>query len=792
MSWTHTPSVFWDWGMHVNMIGASPIVVKRLIFAQFKRVSVARIGWYGNYLDVQGLLSEVGEDRVKEWLVNNLCFPVRDTPVCLYQKAGVDRLLIPRGFTQRFYEFLRSIGYEQPKLKYPVRFTADFSQDILSRLRDYQVEVLRSLVDWLSISGAGSVMMATGGGKTYMIGALIKHLIDTKQVDRVFALAPSIDLVLQMADWIRKWGVDDVGVVTHEEFGLGKVTVATVQTMFNALYETQTTVDIGVPMQLSMREFNEFFPAMEGKRYYASVHSQDFLYWILEAMEEEEEIEREYNEGVKLPTEEKVALAKHYLCLDIGINKCRMLVIVDEIQHEAARTVAYTLLSNPYSVRIGLSACVTGNTLVPVLEEGRIVWRKIRELEGKQVTTLAFDGIPGSYLSFATAVVLRTELGDRKIYRIRTESGREVLVTEDHPFFVAERGLVPWVPAKELKPKMMVLVVNPSSGRIRTQIPGVTIGYELVTDVEEVDSKGDVYDMSVDGFHNFVANGFITHNTPWRADDWTMHIYAVAGEIIPRRVTSSELISRGYLVPAVIIMYKRRVDVNSFLKFVETFHPDKLDALRERKLQATTEYNLIKEFLYKYDEDRYKDALRIASTLKRYELTPAMFMMKERMPAAVMHDMLVKSGFTSYLVTGSVKGSLRKEIFDLARERKLDFIVTTVVGDEGLDIPPLRALVKMGSSTSPVRIFQRIGRVLRPWEGKRFGLVIDFWDDILYFTFQGLMRERAYRLEKNWTILLAKNVDGVEGAIRWALRTFSPKLLDEVANAEGGEGDGTD
>jgi len=729
---------------------------------------------------------------VKEWLVNNLCFPVRDTPVCLYQKAGVDRLLIPRGFTQRFYAFLRSLGYEQPKLKYPVRFTADFSQDILSRLRDYQVEVLRSLVDWLSISGAGSVMMATGGGKTYMIGALIKHLIDTKQVDRVFALAPSIDLVLQMADWIRKWGVNDVGVVTHEEFGLGKVTVATVQTMFNALYETQTTVDIGVPMQISMREFNEFFPTMEGGRYYASVHSQDFLYWILEAMEEEEEIEREYNEGVKLPTEEKVALAKHYLCLDIGIDKCRMLVIVDEIQHEAARTVAYTLLSNPYSVRIGLSACVTGDTLVPILEDGRIVWRKIRELEGKQVTTLAFNGIPGSFLSFATAVVLRTELGDRKIYRIRTESGREVLVTEDHPFFVTERRLAPWVPAKELKPKMMVLVVNPSRGGIRTQIPGVTIGYELVTDVEEIGSKKDVYDMSVDGFHNFVANGFITHNTPWRADDWTMHIYAVAGEIIPRRVTSSEMISRGYLVPAVIIMYKRRVDVNSFLKFVETFHPDKLDALKERKLQATTEYNLIKEFLYKYDEDRYKDALRIASMLKRYGLTPAMFMMKERMPAAVMHDMLVKSGFTSYLVTGSVKGSLRKEIFDLARERKLDFIVTTVVGDEGLDIPPLRALVKMGSSTSPVRIFQRIGRVLRPWEGKRFGLVIDFWDDILYFTFQGLMRERAYRLEKNWSILLAKNADGVEGAIRWALATFSPKLLDEVANAEGGESNSTD
>jgi len=80
---------------------------------------VVRIGWYGNYLDVQGLLSEVGEDKVKEWLVNNLCFPVRDTPVCLYQKAGVDRLLIPRGFTQRFYEFLRSLGYEQPKLSTP-------------------------------------------------------------------------------------------------------------------------------------------------------------------------------------------------------------------------------------------------------------------------------------------------------------------------------------------------------------------------------------------------------------------------------------------------------------------------------------------------------------------------------------------------------------------------------------------------------------------------------------------------------------------------------------------------
>jgi len=55
--------------------------------------------------------------------------------------------------------------------------------------------------------------------------------------------------------------------------------------------------------------------------------------------------------------------------------------------------------------------------------------------------------------------------------------------------------------------------------------------------------------------------------------------------------------------------------------------------------------------------------------------------------------------------------------------------------------------------------------LMSPWNVK--------WDDILYFTFQGLMRERAYRLEKNWTILLAKNADGVEGAIRWALRTFA-------------------
>ena len=73
---------------------------------------------------------------------------------------------------------------------------------------------------------------------------------------------------------------------------------------------------------------------------------------------------------------------------------------------------------------------------------------------------------------------------------------------------------------------------------------------------------------------------------------------------------------------------------------------------------------------------------------------------------------------------------------------------------QGLDLPALRSLILAGGGKSSTRALQRIGRVIRPWEGKKFGFVMDIWDVAPYFEEHGQRRLEIYRTEPKWEIVV--------------------------------------
>ena len=65
--------------------------------------------------------------------------------------------------------------------------------------------------------------------------------------------------------------------------------------------------------------------------------------------------------------------------------------------------------------------------------------------------------------------------------------------------------------------------------------------------------------------------------------------------------------------------------------------------------------------------------------------------------------------------------SLTKKV----REGKLNGICTVGIGIEGMDIPGLYGLIWLRRTMSVTIYLQFIGRILRPMEGKEYGIILD-------------------------------------------------------------------
>src|SRR5690606_21334147 len=90
---------------------------------------------------------------------------------------------------------------------------------------------------------------------------------------------------------------------------------------------------------------------------------------------------------------------------------------------------------------------------------------------------------------------------------------------------------------------------------------------------------------------------------------------------------------------------------------------------------------------------------------------------------------------------------IREKIKNDLEEGKIKCIVASRIFDIGLNLPILSGLIIASAGKSSVRALQRIGRVIRPYPGKRFAAVIDFADQAPYLLDHAKRRKEIYETE---------------------------------------------
>ncbi|MEM0176051.1 MAG: DEAD/DEAH box helicase [Metallosphaera sp.] len=107
----------------------------------------------------------------------------------------------------------------------------------------------------------------------------------------------------------------------------------------------------------------------------------------------------------------------------------------------------------------------------------------------------------------------------------------------------------------------------------------------------------------------------------------------------------------------------------------------------------------LKDILNSYDIEEHKPILIFTSrrsTAHEFEI--------------VLHNLGVKRVKT---LTGELKKEERLKIVDEAKRGLVDVIISTHVGEEGIDIPEAKLLIMTDVPKSPLRFYQRLGRLIR-------------------------------------------------------------------------------
>jgi replicative DNA helicase len=103
--------------------------------------------------------------------------------------------------------------------------------------------------------------------------------------------------------------------------------------------------------------------------------------------------------------------------------------------------------------------------------------------------------------------------GVKSTYRLRLASGREVKASGNHPF----RTLTGWQPVDELSAGVELAV--PSD----TELPS-DVTWDHIVDITPIGQEP-VYDATVLGTHNFIADGIVAHNSIEQDSDVVIFLY---------------------------------------------------------------------------------------------------------------------------------------------------------------------------------------------------------------------------------------------------------------------------
>ena len=100
----------------------------------------------------------------------------------------------------------------------------------------------------------------------------------------------------------------------------------------------------------------------------------------------------------------------------------------------------------------------------------------------------------------------------------------------------------------------------------------------------------------------------------------------------------------------------------------------------------------------------------------------------------------------------SDKKKPKRKIEEIMREFNNLLAHAIILFDEGIDCKPLDTIILAGSGKSATRALQRIGRILRPYPGKKDAIAIDFMDHAKYMLAHSKKRRKMYKSEEEFNI----------------------------------------
>lgn len=121
-------------------------------------------------------------------------------------------------------------------------------------------------------------------------------------------------------------------------------------------------------------------------------------------------------------------------------------------------------------------------------------------------------------------------------------------------------------------------------------------------------------------------------------------------------------------------------------------------------------------------------------------------------------EMFNEDGVKCEMLMGNDSLKKRNEVKDMLTKKEINVILASSIFDIGVDLPSLSGLILAGSGKSSIRALQRIGRVIRCYEGKKNAAIIDFVDNVKFLKNHSRARYKVYKSESGFKIFLPPGI----------------------------------
>jgi len=213
--------------------------------------------------------------------------------------------------------------------------------------------------------------------------------------------------------------------------------------------------------------------------------------------------------------------------------------------------------------------------------------------------------------------------------------------------------------------------------------------------------------------------------TPYREDGKHTVLFPLMGGVVYYK-TPSELAERGYLAPYEVITVYVKLTPEERKKYIELIK-------KYRSLVGSAKFDDVLKAAKNGDE-RALEALKLHTSIKL--LVQKSKSKIEKTKEIIMHELErgnkvivfahyvdlaeeIAKSVGGLLLTGNIDDQKRVNILNKFKHMKGGVLVVTTVGDEGLDIPDASVGILVAGTGSRRQFIQRLGRLLRPKEGKQ-------------------------------------------------------------------------